>query len=497
MKTLRELVVDIPAFANPNADAFRFQTEQGIHTISRSAFRNDVYKLGAYLIDNGIRGAVCIFGTDCYEWAVAHVTVTCGVGIAVGLDKELPASDLIGQIVECGAQTLLYTKAMRSGVEAICASGQGELCCICIDDQLEALRESESYDISSYEKAVPAFDDVVSIFFTSGTTGTTKGILTTHRNMVASILGIDGWSGYGEKDVLLQVLPLHHCYACICCVYLILMTGTVICFCPSLRRIVESIRVFQPNLIHAVPAIFDGLLKFLEASGQTAKGFFGTEFKWLVSGGAALPQEIAEGFNRYGICVYNGYGVTESTSAIIIEDKERLKPGSIGKPISGCEVQIVDSEICVRGDIIFKGYLHDEKATAEVLYDGWFHTGDLGIIDEAGFVTITGRKKNLIILDNGKNVSPEEVEALLQSRIPEIKEVQVYESEQSIIAEIFYTPEEDKFVSKETALEWFNEAVIKVNKTQPRYKQIHKVVLRDEPFPKTSTQKIIRKRAEK
>lgn len=488
MKTLRELVVDHPCMQNGKADAFRVRTADGIKGISRQEFRDDVYRLGGWILSHRSEKSVCILGSDCYEWVIAHISLTCGAGIAVGLDKELSAREAASQIRECDSKMLLYTRKYNDAAEQIRECAGAWLQIYCIDDLLEALRlDSKDYG-ALYVQSVPAFDDVVAIFFTSGTTGTTKGIQLTHRNMAASIIGIDGWAGYGEKDVLLQVLPMHHCYACICGIYLILMTGTVICICDSVRRILENIRLFKPNTLHAVPAIYEMLLKALKASGMDLDSFFGTHFKWFISGGAALPKETAAAFMEYGLDIYNGYGTTECASAIIIEDKKHSRPGSIGKPLTSCEVQIMDNEICVRGDVVFKGYLHDEEATKSVLYDGWFHTGDLGFMDEEGFITITGRKKNLIILENGKNVSPEEMEKDLTAAVPQIREVQVYAMDGVIVAEIYPGSDGETDQIQET----LDRAVNVFNRSQPLYKQVQRVIVRDQPFPKTSTQKIIR-----
>lgn len=493
MTTLRELVVDLPCMQNEKAHAFRVRTADGIKGISRREFRDDVYRLGGWILTNCPGGCVCILGSDGYEWAVAHVSLTCGAGIAVGLDKELSAQELASQIKQCDAMSLLYTRQYKGTAEQVRESAGTWLRIYCIDDLLEVIRLDPKDYCSSYAQRLVAFDDVVAIFFTSGTTGTTKGIQLTHRNMVASIIGIDGWSGYDEKDILLQVLPMHHCYACICGIYLILMTGTVICICDSPRHILECIRLFKPNTLHAVPAIYEMLLKAFKASGMELDQFFGTHFKWFVSGGAALSKETAAAYMEYGLDIYNGYGTTECASAIIIEDKKHSRPGSIGKPLTSCEVQIIDNEICVRGDVVFKGYLHDEAATKSVLYDGWFHTGDLGLMDEEGFVTITGRKKNLIILENGKNVSPEELERDLISAIPQIREVQVYAIDGLIVAEI-YPGSENKTDQTQKV---FDQAIIAFNRSQPLYRQVRRVIIRDQPFPKTSTQKMIRTHNEK
>ena len=243
-----------------------------------------------------------------------------------------------------------------------------------------------------------------------------------------------------------------------------------------------------------MPMIFSMLMKLLKASGQTAEEFFNTKFRCVISGGAALPKEIASAYTDYGINIYNGYGTTECGSAVIIEDKTHARPGSIGKPIITCEASVIDGEICIRGDVVFKGYLNDDEATKTVLYDGWFHTGDLGCIDEDGFVTNTGRKKNLIILDNGKNVSPEELERDLSKNIPSIQEVQVYEQEGHIVAEIYPSSLGDL---KENNQDFLEQAVKAFNRSQPLYRQIQSVIVRDQPFPRTSTQKIIRKHTEK
>ena len=488
MKTLRELVVDLPAKDNENADAFRIRTPDGIKAISRGEFMSDVYQLGGWLIANGMKGSICIYGADCYEWAVAHVALTCGAGIAVGLDKELSPKELAGQIRQCDANTLLYTRRYDVQAKTVQEFAEYDLQCFCIDELLIALRGSEQDYSELYAQRNHEFDDVVAIFFTSGTTGTTKGIQLTHRNIVSSIIGLDDWAGYNETDVLLQVLPMHHCYACICGLYVILMMRSTICICDSMRRIVDNIRLFKPNRLHAVPMIFGMLLKAVLASGKTMEEFFGTKFRSVISGGSTLPKEIWEAYLKYGVDIYNGYGITECTSAIIIEDKAHSRPGSIGKPIRTCQVQIIDGEICVCGDVVFKGYLNDDEATKSVLYDGWFHTGDLGFIDKEGFITITGRKKNLIILENGKNVSPEELERDLSLQIPQIQEVQVYELNGYIAAEIYPGLE----ITTGTQ-EFFISVIAAFNRKQPLHRQIRQVIVRDQPFPRTSTQKMIRK----
>lgn len=488
METLRELVLDHPALVLPNADAFRVRTHDDIRTISQHEFRNDVYNLGGWLVEHGYENCVCIYGEDCYEWAVAHITLTCGAGIAVGLDRELPINELTGQIRQCEAKALLYTRKYTEQAILIQSSINDELQCYCLDDLLISLRKSDNNYGARYSQKEHGIDDVVAIFFTSGTTGTTKGIQLTQRNLIANISAMNEWTHYTKDDALLHILPMHHCYACLSGIYLLLVTGTAICICDSIRRIVDNIRLFKPNTIHAVPMIYEMLMKLLKASGKSADDYFETHFKWFISGGAALSRETAADYDAYGIPIYNGYGATECSSAIIVEDKARSHPGSIGKPLGGCEVQIIDGEICVRGDVVFKGYLNDDEATKSVLYDGWFHTGDLGFIDEDGFVTITGRKKNLIILENGKNVSPEELERDLSLQIPQIQEVQVYELNGCIAAEIY-----PKLEITGDAQEFFNSAIAAFNRKQPLHRQIRQVIVRDQPFPRTSTQKMIRK----
>ena len=296
--------------------------------------------------------------------------------------------------------------------------------------------------------------------------------------------------------MILTVLPIHHAY-CLCMDILKgLSLGSIICINDSLIRMAKNIKLFKPSVILMVPLMIETMAKKLqEAAGlppQIVKQeVFGEQFHTICSGGAYLPPAMLDLFGNYGITILQGYGMTECAPVISTTVSWNVRKGSVGQLMPNCEAKTVDEELWVRGSSVMQGYYQMPKETEETLVDGWLRTGDLGYVDEEGFVYLTGRKKNLIITKNGENVSPEELENRL-SESPLVQEILVRESEGVIEAEIFpdreYT-EKKGIENLEGALQALIDAW---NEGAPAYKKIYRLKIREEEFPKTPSKKIKR-----
>lgn len=363
--------------------------------------------------------------------------------------------------------------------------------------------------------------DVCTIMYTSGTTGKSKGVMLSQKNLSSNVEGALSTVVFTSDDVMFSVLPIYHLYELTCGNLLALSKGITICVNDSLRNIKKNFQTFRPSVMMLVPLFMSSFQKQLTMTldkkqersymkktklsrylGMRARkrlfpqvhAFFGGNVKKFIVGGAAIEPSLIRTYQGYGINVLQGYGISECSPLVSVGSDYWSKVESVGRAVRGCEVKIIDGEICVKGTNVMLGYYKDEVATQEVIRDGWFHTGDLGYLDQDGFLYITGRKKRLIILDNGENVSPEELEMRL-NRIPMVAEVVVsikpVDGVNTIAAEIY--PDMD-YMSKELEPDQYKEQIRneiqKENRSLPRYKQIGHVIFREKPFEKTCTNKI-------
>jgi len=357
---------------------------------------------------------------------------------------------------------------------------------------------------------IPDESAVCAIIYTSGTTGDPKGVMLTQKNLMADAIGAA--NNVFVSGPALLTLPLHHTFAFTASIIASLIYGVSICISRNLRTFQKDMEQYSPQYMFVVPLYVETLYKGIWKAAREQKkdsllrtlirisnllrklGLdlrrkmfrtvleqFGGKLDLIICGGAFLEQRYIDGMEDIGIQVLNGYGITECSPVVAVNRNRWSKPGSIGLPLPCCEVQIQDGEICVKGDLVMAGYYQDEATTGSAIQDGWFHTGDLGYVDEDGFLFITGRKKNLIILNNGKNVSAEELEAQIL-QIAGVEEVIVYGEDGHITAEIFSeTPD------------GIREKIMALNQKLPPYKRIQRIKFRETPFEKTTTQKIKRK----
>ena len=492
---LRELLA-YGADAFGDRTAFCWRHGGAVTDVSYARFAADVAALGTYLLHSGYRNAhIGLIGENSYAWVVSYFAVVNSGNVLVPLDKEATAADIAFQLDKSDASLLLHAKGyadIAAHCRIACRSLQD------FDAWLETGRALLEDGDRSFAETVIDRDRMCAIVFTSGTTGQPKGVMLSHKNLVTDVV-------LASKNLYLAggtvaLLPFYHTYGFVAGVLAQLLRGYPTFINSSLKRAFADIQAARPQQVAVVPmllaAIYEKIWVGIRAAGKerlvravicvsNALLHIGIDIR-----GAALDAKYVRGFRELGIQVINGYGITECSPIVATMRNRHYAPTSTGKVHPGVQVRVVDEEIQVAGPTVFLGYYKDTAAT-NAAFDGmWFKTGDLGYLDADGLLYITGRKKNLIILSNGKNVAPEALEELLMREIPEIKEVLVYGEQDGIVAECF--PDEEV----QDAARIIREKIDALNRSLPSYKQIASVRFRQTEFPKTTTKKIKRIREE-
>lgn len=498
---------------------FRTKKKKGDVTVSCARFYDDVMKLAAHFHQTyGERIRMAVVGENSYEWILTYFAVVCSNNIIVPIDKELASADIVALLKDCETTVLVYSRDYDDIADDI-GIGMPELEVIAMPKlrgHIEAVRSAEWI---ATDKDAPA-----AIIYTSGTTGKSKGVLLSQANLCADARHSMTFVLFYGRTIAL--LPFHHTFAFTVSVLCSILNGVDTLIAPSLKNVMGLIYEFKPTYLAVVPMIIEkmdkGILAKIEKSGKKkllgvldavcnpidALGIglrrkcfsairerLGGELDFIISGGAPIDQKIIDRFDSYGIRILNGYGITECAPVVSVNRLYHHRAGSVGRPLPGVMVTIDDpdergeGEICVQGDIVMLGYYHMPEETEKAMAGGRFHTGDLGRLDKDGFIHITGRIKNLIILSNGKNVSPEELETQI-GRIPGVDECLVYEQTARLVAEIY--PDEECRTARSDVQAYFDEQIGRLNDTLPPYKAIAKVVIRDTEFVKTTTKKIKR-----
>lgn len=489
-------------------DAFRYKVKEDdgsgkkavkVENKTYTQLKKDTECFSAALKELGEQGKhIAVIGTTSYSWVVSYLGIVNSGSVAVPLDALLPAEDLCELLDRADVTTLVYDTS-KENVAAMAAERCEQLKhIICMSDDSQNAQARSLWRLIEEQHAgfdyEPQPDQLATIMFTSGTTGKSKGVMLTHRNLAENATSRD--MGYESGMVIMTVLPIHHAYCLSMDILKGISIGSVICINDSLLRVAENIKLFEPNMILMVPLMIETIAKKLEKASLIPAAMvkakvFGKQFHTIASGGAYLNPAYLDMFKKYGIQILQGYGMTECSPVISTNLSWNSKPGSVGKLMPNCEAKVVDEELWVKGSSVMQGYYKMPKETEETLVDGWLKTGDLGYVDEDGFIFLTGRKKNLIITPNGENVSPEEIENKLgENRL--IQEVLVRESEGVIEAEIFPDLE---YAAKKKIKDMQKElqGIIDVyNKTAPLYKRVLKLKIREEEFEKNTTKKIKR-----
>ncbi len=532
-------------------NAYKIRLEKNKYkTYTHKDVRQMINYLGTRLIDLGLKNKrIAVIGENRYEWEIAYLSIVCGTGIVVPLDKSLPQNELEKVIERSGVEAIFYSEKYTDILKTIVGRGIGNLKTLISMDlkhhtegiysQNELISEGKKLVENGNKSFIDAtiYNEKMSIMlFTSGTTSDSKIVALSHKNLVSNLMDIASSLDINSSDVFLSFLPLHHVFECTVGFLFSLYVGAETVFCDGIRYIVDNLKEYKVSVMASVPAIYERIFKIIrreiagsnnleeileneekykKSSMEEKKKVFkdihdmlGGNIKLLISGAASLDKEIEEKYRNLGLNLVQGYGLTETSPVIGIGTNKYHKVGSIGKTVPSVEAKVVDcnkegiGELIVKGPNIMIGYYQNEEATKKAIVDGWFYTGDLARIDEEGYIFICGRKKNVIVLKNGKNIYPEEMENLI-NKIEGVEESFIYGKQLSsdkenikIYAKIVYDEEvvknAYKVQSKEEIHREIANKIREINSLMPKYKAIRGFSLTKEPLIKTTTNKLKR-----
>jgi len=543
VKTIKEMQEKAVA-ACPDRLNFRYREGKKIIDVTFKDFYDLTLHLGAAIHDLGSKDKhIACIGENSFNWITVFYTVLKSDAVFVPIDKELPEKDIIYVLNHSESEILFYTKRYEKNIEEIKKQCPKLKTLIAFDN------DEDKNNVLSYKKLIEKGKKLYNegkfkeeehdtnvlkeIIYTSGTTGLAKGVMLTEHNLVSVVTGALEITTL--EKVALSVLPYHHTYESSCDILIGMHNHTTICINDSLKNVVPNLNEFKPGLMMIVPAFAELFYKKIWATAEkegkanllrklikisnglrkvhidlrgllfkSVRKAFGGNLKQLISGGAPLRSEIGNFFNDIGILMQNGYGITECSPLVSVNTPTLNDPSTVGIPVSCCEVKTINNteegigEICVKGDIVMKGYYKDEEKTKEVLQDGWFNTGDYGMITEKGQVKIVGRKKNFFVLENGKNVYPEEIENYILA-IPYVQETIVKAATNehgmngnNLVAEVYLNPEAVKEMGNIDIAKKLKDDVNEQTKELPVYKRISEIIIREKEFEKTTTNKIKR-----
>ena len=504
LTTLRSLkhMVDYAA-ENYGGDPFvTWKTPDGIVSRTYAQFKADTEALGRFFVQNGLQGAhAAIIAANSYAWLTAYFgAANCG-SVAVPLAANETPEQLC-RLVDFSDCKVVFLDKAHAGLAALLRENAPQMQYIIFLDEKGAddallLRDVLTQYAGAYPDE-PDGDAMCAILFTSGTTGFPKGVMLTHRNLVLSATCVHVAC---PTHTLLCVLPLSHAFCFTAIITKGIAKGKEIYINDALPNIMDNIRLFKPESMAVVPQLAKklmfGALKYAEArkdltEEQAVKAFFGGNIIDIISGGAPLEPELAIRFDQTGVPVLNGYGMTECAPIIANNASFCHRAGSVGKPIPCMETTIRDGELLVKGPTVFCGYYKNPEETAAAFTDdGWFKTGDLGHFDNDGFLYLTGRSKNLILLDNGENVSAEQLEDRFANEHA-VKEVVCYGEGNAIVAEVFLDADELKAAAVTDTDALMIEILQRVNSGLAAFQRISRYVIRTVPFRRNASMKIIR-----
>lgn len=502
---LKELLTDTVSLYGER-DAYRFKKGKEIISKTYNNLLEDSMAFSNVLKKFDLLGKhIAVIGATSYEWILTYFGTVNSNSVIVPIDKELPANDISELLNRADISALVFDRLLEDRIKDIMSS------CPDIKYYINMSIDENKENIFSYSQLIKdnkgSFDieidnnKMCTILFTSGTTGQSKGVMLNHTALADNATCMN--TGEPVGTVSLSVLPIHHAYCFTCDVLACLCGGVTSCFNDSIMRIVKNINLFKPNIILLVPMIIESLYYKLNElvnanpnvpKSYIAKQVFGESLHTIYCGGAYLNPKLIEAFEEFGIELIQGYGMTEFSPRISVSVRGYIKNkiNSVGALIPDCEAKVEDGEILVRGKSMMLGYYKNDEETNRTIVDGWLKTGDLGYIDDDGFVFITGRKKNLIILANGENVSPEELENKFSGYLI-AKELMIYSKDGKITAEMFPNNDYLKLKGITDVESAFNQKVDEINKELPLYKRITKTIIRNDEFEKTASGKIKRK----
>ena len=546
-KNVKEIIKDAVS-KYPDCVAFTIKNINGKNVsykkITYKELNEDINAFGTALLSIGLKGKrVAIIGKNRYEWILSYITILNGVGIAIPLDKGLPEQEIITSLQRSKADVIIFEENMADLMKKIKDENTTNLKTFILMDNIE------KYDFLNIPKLIEKGKEEVKkgnkeyidaeidnnkmsvILFTSGTTSLAKAVMISHRNIASNVAALRYEQPFCSTDTNIAFLPFHHMYGSTC-ILLMISAGVNNVFCDGLRHIQENLKEYKVSVFVCVPLILEAMHKkimnTIDKTGQRKKFEFGKklskallkvgidirrkifktvldelggEVRAVISGAAALNKQVAEDFNAFGIYTVEGYGLTETAPVVAGENIHTMGHNSVGKPLCNVEVKIEDpneegiGEIAVKGPNVMLGYYENEEDTKAVLKDGWFYTGDLGYYNKKGYLCIAGRQKSVIVLKNGKNIYPEEIETLINT-LPYVEESMVFgypKGDDLIIsAKIVYNKEYFKNTSKEDIEDKVWKDIKNINKELTIFKHIKKTIVTDEPMIKTTTAKVKR-----
>jgi long-chain acyl-CoA synthetase len=505
MNTIRE-IWDCAASKYAGLPAVSWLEKKEIKGKSYSELDAAVKAVRKGLKAEGFEGAhISLIGTSSVSWIEAYLGITTGNNVAVPLDAGLPAEDLAALLNDSDAEALFLLpkgKALAGALKAQCPRIRKVwLLEEEPEEGFETLADLMAKGENENDVQSRAADEIVTLIYTSGTTGKSKGVMLTQYNLAQNVESVPITFDPGCK--VLSVLPMHHAFCLVMDWLKGFSLGACVCINDSLMHMLRNMGIFKPDIILMVPLMVETIYKKLASVDPSlpkeavAASVFGGNLKIIFTGGAHLDPFYIEKIEPYGVKILEGYGMSESSPVISCNKPDDYRNGSIGKPLSNVKVRFEDGEIQVQGSSVMKGYYKMPAETEAALADGWLHTGDKGYMDEDGFLFINGRVKNLIILSNGENISPEEIENKLGTH-PLVGEVVITGENNGLTARIY--PDHDvmkaKGLGEEQVKAALDEMLKEYNRNQPTYRRIISLVVRKHPFHRNATRKIIRADAE-
>lgn len=554
-KTIKEIFLkSTEKFADRPFILEKFNPKEPFTEITYKEFKDDVVALGTALTKkyNLKDERIIIIGENTYHWYVSYMAAVCGAGIAVPIDKELPINEIENVIKRAKASVVIYSTKKKENIKKV----EDKLPFVKYfmqmnsDDKLTGRNIGLNTVIEEGKKIVNKGDnsyidikidpeEFKVLIFTSGTTSQAKGVMICNRNLAENVNAVNPYVHLDENDRFFSVLPLHHCYECSIGFLLPMAVGASIVVCQGLKYIVNNMKETNPTALLAVPLLIESLYKkinkSIEKGGKAGlvnsmihvtnalkavgidikKKVFseiyenlGGKLNFIVSAAAPIDPKAGKWVQDIGINFLQGYGLTETSPIAALTPDYEPKLGSAGKALVCSKLKIKnpnekgEGEVLIKSSTLMLGYYENEEATKEAIQDGWFNSGDIGYLDKDGFLFITGRSKNVIVTQNGKNIYPEEIELML-GKIPEIKECMVYgkeiegEKELTITARVIPNYDEieelhGKDLTEEQIHDIIWEEIKKVNRTLTSYKAIKKLEIKKGDFEKTTTMKIKR-----
>ena len=539
----------------PQNIAYKFKKYRGKNKFeyvnkTYSEFKYDVEGLSTKLLNMGLEGKkIAVIGNNRYEWCTTYLEVTTGNMIIVPLDKALPENELESllhrseaEVVFCDGKYVEKIKKVKEQEESrlkyIVSFDETEENEILIYNEILEQGKKERLSGNTKYDEIKIDEEKMSILlFTSGTTSTSKGVMLSQKNICSNIEAIASVVKMYPTDTLLSFLPIHHTFECTITFLYGIYYGVTVAFCDGIKYIQKNMNEYKVTVFVAVPLVLENIYrkvwKGIDEKGKTkvmktmvaiTRGLakikidlrkkvfkpvidqFGGKLRVVFYGAAPMDKKTILGFNDFGVELIQGYGLTETSPVVTAETDREKRPGSIGLPLPNVEVKIDNpdeegnGEILVKGPNVMLGYYKNEKETKKALKNGWFYTGDYGHIDKDGFVFMSGRKKDVIVLKNGKNIYPQELEFLI-NKLPYVEESMVFSRDRDsmdtmLCAKIVYNKDSAKNLFETEDVSKLKEFIWKdikgINKKLPDVKHIKDIIITEEPLIKTTTQKVKR-----